>query len=403
MTETNPARMPDWDPFSPAAVADPPTSWRDLRETCPVAWSERSVLSPGGFWAVSRYDDVVSLAVAADRFNNSGGPQFGKGRPPLEVDRPEHTFFRRVLHPYFAKERVARLEGRIRGFVAEMLEPVIETGGGDLAGQVTYPLPARTLCAWLGLPDSDWAYLKQVADKLFDAEEGRANDPETVRRCAAEIDAYSRRLVQERVERPFDPEVDLISGIIGQTDGVLTVTADDAVQLVRLLLVAGHNSTTSALGNCIMRLAGDDRLQTRLRSEPELIPAAIDELLRLETPVQAVPRWATEDVEVAGRTVHAGEKLMLLLASANRDPVRFPDPDACIIERRPNPHLAFGRGIHRCIGKDLAALELRVTCEELLARTSWVSLAGTPTRTTFVRQGASYLPVTLHAGDVAVV
>jgi cytochrome P450 len=360
------------------------------------------VLAPGGFWAVSRYDDVVSLAVAADRFNNSGGPQFGRGRPPLEVDRPEHTFFRRVLHPYFAKERVAQLEGRIRGFVAEMLQPVIEAGGGDLAGQLTYPLPARTLCAWLGLPDSDWAYLKQVADKLFDAEEGRGNDPETVRRCAAEIDAYSRRLVQERVERPVDPEVDLISGIIGQTDGVLTVTADDAVQLVRLLLVAGHNSTTSALGNCIMRLAADDRLQTRLRSEPELIPPAIDELLRLETPVQAVPRWATEDVEVAGRAVHAGEKVMLLLASANRDPVQFPDPDAFIIERRPNPHLAFGRGIHRCIGKDLAGLELRVTCEELLARTSWLSLAGTPTRTTFVRQGASYLPVTLHAGDVAV-
>ena len=335
MTAVDPRRTAEWDPYAPAAVADPPASWRDLRETCPVAWSERSVLSPGGFWAVSRYDDVVSLAVAADRFNNSGAPQFGKGRPPLEVDRPEHTFFRRVLHPYFAKARVARLEDRIRGFVAEMLEPVIQAGGGDLAGQLTYPLPARTLCAWLGLPDSDWAYLKQVADKLFDAEEGRGNDPETVRRCAAEIDAYSQRLVQERVERPLDPEVDLISGIIGQTDGVLTVTADDAVQLVRLLLVAGHNSTTSALGNCIMCVAGDGGLQGRLRSEPELIPAAIDELLRLETPVQAVPRWAKEDVDVAGRTLHAGEKVMLLLASANRDPVQFPDPDACIIERRP--------------------------------------------------------------------
>ena len=149
-----------------------------------------------------------------------------------------------------------------------------------------------------------------------------------------------------------------------------------------------------------MCVAGDGGLQGRLRSEPELIPAAIDELLRLETPVQAVPRWAKEDVEVAGRTLHAGEKVMLLLASANRDPVQFPDPDACIIERRPNPHLAFGRGIHRCIGKDLAGLELRVACEELPVRTSWVSLAGPPTRTTFVRHGASYLPVTLQARDV---
>jgi cytochrome P450 len=112
--------------------------------------------------------------------------------------------------------------------------------------------------------------------------------------------------------------------------------------------------------------------------------------------VQAVPRWAAEDADVAGRRVCAGEKLMLLLASANRDPEQFPDPDACVLERRPNRHLAFGRGIHRCIGADLARLELRVGCEQLLARTKWISLADTPTRTTFVRQGVSYLPVTLQ-------
>ena len=345
---------------------------------------------------MSRYGDVVALAVAADLFNNSGGPQFGRGRPPLEVDRPEHTFFRRVLHPYFAKERVGQLEGRIRGFVGEMLEPVIAAGGGDLAGQLTYPLPARTLCAWLGLPDSEWVYLKRISDDLFNAEEGRGNDPETAKRCAIALDEYSRRLVAERLEKPRDPELDLISGVVGQSDGVRTVTADDAGLLVRLLLVAGHNSTTSALGNCVMRIAAEDELQTRLRSEPELIPVAVDELLRLETPVQAVPRWATEDATVAGRPVCAADKLMLLLASANRDPEQFPEPDECKLDRRSNRHLAFGYGIHRCIGADLARLELRVACEELLARTNWVSLAGPPTRTTFVRQGVSCLPVTLQ-------
>lgn len=345
---------------------------------------------------MSRYDDVVSLAVAPDRFNNSGGPQFGRGRPPLEVDRPEHTFFRRVLHPFFAKERVGRLEGRIRAFVVEMLEPVIAAGGGDLAGQLTYPLPARTLCAWLGLPDSEWAYLKRISDDLFNAEEGRGNDPDTVKRCAIALDEYSRRLVADRIEQPGDPELDLITGIVGKSDGERTASAADAVQLVRLLLVAGHNSTTSALGNCVLRIASDGELQTRLRSEPELIPVAVDELLRLETPVQAVPRWSTEDAVVADRPVHAGEKLMLLLASANRDPEQFAEPDTCRFDRQPNRHLAFGYGIHRCIGADLARLELRVACEELLARCNWVSLAGRPTRTTFIRQGVSYLPVTLR-------
>lgn len=388
----------DWDPYAPKAIADPAGSWRELREALPVAWCERSVLSPGGFWTVSRYDDVVSLAVAADLFNNSGGEagRGKKGRPPLEVDRPEHTFFRRVLHPYFAKERVGPLEGRIRGFVGEMLEPVIAAGGADLAGQLTYPLPARTLCAWLGLPDSESVYLKRISEDLFNAQEGRGNDPETVRRCALELDEYSRRLVEERIERPGDPELDPITGIIGKSDGERTVSADDAVQLVRLLLVAGHNSTTSALGNCVLRIAADGELQTRLRSGPDLIPVAVDELLRLETPVQAVPRWAIEDANVAGQPICAGDKLMLLLASANRDPEQFVEPDACSLDRRPNRHLAFGYGIHRCIGADLARLELRVACEELLARTNWVSLAGTPTRTTFVRQGVSHLPVTLR-------
>jgi cytochrome P450 len=345
---------------------------------------------------VSRYDDVVSLAVAPDLFNNSGGPQFGRGRPPLEVDRPEHTFFRRVLHPFFAKERVGRLEGRIRAFVAEMLEPVIAAGGGELAGQLTYPLPARTLCAWLGLPDSEWAYLKRISDDLFNAEEGRGDDPDTVKRCALALDEYSRRLVAERLQTPRDPELDLITGTLGKSDGERTVSAADAVQLVRLLLVAGHNSTTSALGNCVMRIAADHELQTRLRAQPELIPVAVDELLRLETPVQAVPRWATEDATVVGQPVRAGDKLMLLLASANRDPEQFPEPDVCILDRHPNRHLAFGYGIHRCIGADLARLELRVVCEELLGGTNWVSLAGRPTRTTFIRQGVSCLPVTLQ-------
>lgn len=164
MTETAPGAAAEWDPYAPDAVADPASSWRELRQSCPVAWSDRAVLSPGAFWAVSRYDDVASIATAADRFNNSGGPQFGKGRPPLEVDRPEHTFLRRILHPYFAKDRVAGLEGRVRGFVSEMLEPLIRSGGGDLARELTYPLPARVLCELLGLPDSEWTDLKRVAE-----------------------------------------------------------------------------------------------------------------------------------------------------------------------------------------------------------------------------------------------
>ena len=147
-------RTAEWDPCAPAAVADPPASWRDLRETCPVAWSERSVLSPGGFWAVSRYDDVGSLAVAADRFNNSGAPQFGKRTSRRSRSTDPSTLSSGGSSTPTSPRHVWRdSRDRIRGFVAEMLEPVVQAGGGgDLAGQLTYPLPARTLCAWLGLP-----------------------------------------------------------------------------------------------------------------------------------------------------------------------------------------------------------------------------------------------------------
>lgn len=370
--------MLDWDPFAPEAVADPPASWTQLRERSPIARSERQ----GGFWVVSRYDDAVAIARDAQHFVNSGDPQFGTPRPPLEVDRPVHTQFRRILQPYFTKERVAQLDSRVRGYVIEMLQPVLDAGGGDLAQALTYPLPARVLCAWLGLPDSEWTYLKGVAEELFNAEEGRGDDPAVRARCNEELYEYSRRMVRERVG-------ELIDGLLEH------VGEEDVVQVVRLMIVAGHNSTTGALGNAILRLATHADVQQRLRDEPALIGTAVEEFLRLEPSVQAMPRWASEDTEVLGCPVKAGDKIMLLWASANRDPDHFERPDECILDREPNDHLTFGRGIHRCIGMELARLELRIVLEELLARTTRIELSDTPIRTTFIRQGVSYLPVTL--------
>jgi cytochrome P450 len=379
----------EFDPYAPEAVADPPASWAALREHCPVAWSDRM----SGFWAVSRYDDVVAIARASERFNNSGGPQFGTSRPPLEVDRPEHTFFRRILQPHFSKERVALLEPAIRGYVAEMLAPLLETRGGDVAEALSYPLPARTLCLWLGLPDEEWSYLKGVSEKLFHAEEGRGDDPATRAACSEELYGYSRRLVRDRVASPREPGTDLLTDILEESDGVHSVDEATCVELVRLLLTAGHNSTTGGIGNSILRIAAEPEIQRTLRAEPGLVPAAIEEFLRLETPVQAMPRWPNEDVELHGRSLAAGEMVMLFWAAANRDPDHFPEPDRCALDRSPNDHLTFGRGIHRCIGIDLARLEIRVAVEELLARTRWIELAGEPIRTTFIRQGVSYLPL----------
>jgi cytochrome P450 len=363
--------------FDPYAVDDPHAAWAELRDTCPVAHSERM----GGFWLLSRYDDVVEVARDAARFNNSGGPQFGTPRPPLEVDRPEHSFFRRLLQPYFAKEHVDQLAPRVREYVVEMLEPLLAAGGGEFAEAVSYPLPARTLCLWLGLPDSEWAPLKRISEELFAAEEGRGDDPATRARCNDELYDWSRRIVDEGSS-------ELVAGMLAAG-----VDERTSVEVVRLLLTAGHNSTTGAIGNSVLTIARDAGVQQRLRDNLHLIPSAIEEFLRLETPVQAMPRWPNEDVELHGRTVPAGEQLMLFWAAANRDPEHFPEPERCVLDRAPNDHLTFGRGIHKCIGADLARVELRVTIEELLARTEWVELAGDPVRTTFIRQGVSRLPL----------
>lgn len=379
-------REPDWDPLAPPALDDPVSAMAELRERCPVAWAYRA----GGFWAVTRYDDIRAAARDSETFVNGGGPQWGNARPPLEVDRPVHTHFRRLLQPYFHKSRIAALEPHVRAYVAEMLQPLLDAGGGDVAPALTYPLPARVLAAFLHLPDDAWRFLKAWSEELFAHEEGRGNNPAKVQDASRRLYEYSAELVARRKAEPLDPGEDLVTGLL-QADGV---TEDDVVQVLRLMLTAGHNSTTSALGICILAVARDPEVQRRLRAEPSLFPSAVDELMRLETPVMAMPRWASQDTELGGRAIAAGEQLFLVWQSANRDRAFWGDSvDECVLDRSPNPHLVFGHGLHRCIGDVVALLELRVTLEELLGRTEWIELAGEPVRTTWVRYGVSTLPL----------
>jgi cytochrome P450 len=381
-----PADRADWDPLAPPALDDPLPAMAELRERCPVAWTERA----GGFWAVMRYEDIRQATRDPETFINGGGPQWGRARPPLEVDRPLHTTFRRLLQPYFHKKHIAALEPQVRGYVVEMLQPLLDAGGGDVAPALTYPLPARVLSAFLHLPEGSWAFLKAWSEELYENEEGRGGDRDKVEAASLQLYEYAADLVAARKADPLPPDDDVVSGLLA-ADGV---TEDDVVQVLRLLLTAGHNSTTSALGICILAVARNPDVQRRLREDPELIPAAVDELMRLETPVMAMPRWASRDVELRGRTIAAGDQLFLVWQSGNRDPDFWGETaDECVLDRTPNPHLVFGHGLHRCIGDVVALLELRVTLEELLARTSWIELAGEPVRTTWVRYGVSKLPL----------
>jgi cytochrome P450 len=389
----SPTRPDDWDPAGPDASADPMAVQARLRDECPVAWTNRI---GDGFWALTRWDDIAQAARDTATFSSAGNPRFGeRPSPPIEVDRPEHTIWRRLIAPYFTRDSIAVLEPIARRNVVELLQPLIGAGRVDVAEHFTYPLPALVLCALLRLPTEDAATIKAWSEQLFRAMEERDNDP--VRLAAAEsaLQAYGHNLIARRGAMGLDPDEDLVSGLITKEVGGRRLTTEEVVGMIRLLLSAGHNSTTSSLGISILRVAGDAELQQRLRSDPDAVPRAIDEFLRHESPVMATKRVAARDVEIHGRSIRAGEEVFLVWGSANRDERHYDRPEECQIDRESSDHVAFGRGIHRCVGMGLALMEIRVALEELLERTSWIGLDGDAVRTNWERFGVSSLPLRL--------
>ena len=347
------------------------------------------------FRSVFRYEDIARIARDPQGFAQ-GRPQRGNARPPLEVNPPLHTAYRSLLRSYFAPSAIAALEDDIRRLIVDHLTPLVRAGGGDFAPGFTYPVPTQVVCAMLRLPKEAVGLVNDLSDQIYLNEDGRNNDQAAIEAAEAALSDFARSVVSERRRSPQDPEVDLISGLIAaKIEGAL-LTDDQVVEVLRLLFVAGHNSTTSALGICFLALAREPSRQHDLRADPNMIPNAVDEFLRLEAPVMAMPRTVMQLTEVGGTAMEPGDQLFLVWASGNRDSRQFADADQCRVERRPNTHLTFGRGIHACIGRGLAELELRIACEELLNRTTNIELAGPVRRSTWVRFGVSALPLRLE-------
>ena len=383
-------RADDWDP----AASDPLLEQARMRRECPVGWTSRL---GSGAWAVTRYEDVVAAARDTVTFSNRNEPRLGPvPSPPIEVDRPEHTVYRRLLAPYFDQRRIAAMETVVRELCAHLLQPVLDDGAAapvDVAERFTYPFPARVLCELLRIPPSDYTRLKRWSDEVFNADVLRDNDPARKAAANEQLRGYGRRLVSERRAMRLDPAEDLVTGLVsGEVDGQ-PLDPERIVALVRLLLSAGHNSTTSSLGIVFLHLARDPQAQRMLRERPALIPAAVMEFLRHESPVMATPRTVARDAEFGGRRLRAGEQVFLVWSSANRDDGHYAEPERCRFDRDPDDTMVFGRGIHFCLGRPLALLELRVATEELLARSGWIEVAGDVERTSWERYGVSRLPL----------
>jgi len=343
---------------------DPWSTYRELRERCPVAWSDRY---DDGFWVVSRYADVQAVAMDDAGFSSDREvvlPATRVGRIiPLNADPPDLTRYRHLLNPWFARPAIERLETEILAFTTERIDAFIETGRCDLVTDLANPVPAMTTLALIGLPVEEW---HAFAEPIHRSSYHRAGHPERDAATVA-IGGLRGRMRDELAARRRAPREDLLTGLVrAEAEG--TIDAQEAEDLAVMVLIGGVDTTMAALSSAFLRIQRDPALRERLIGEPALLGPAIEELLRVDPPVQGFARTVTRGCVVGGQAMAAGETLFMLWGAANRDPEAFPDPDAVRVDRSPNRHLTFGIGGHRCLGATLARAEMRIVLTEVLRR-----------------------------------
>lgn len=393
MVSTTNQPAADIDPLAAEMVSDPHRVFAELRERCPVARGGRW----GGFWAALGYDEVVAASTAYETFSSAEGiviprnPVAGR-RAPMHYDPPEHLRYRRALNPPFHARVILPLEPEVRAIAAALIEPFAARRGGDLVSEVASPYATRVLTRFLHLPPTTADHVQRLAERFEQAQ--KREDAEAAQRTSTELYEVARRAVADRRADPLPADDDVISALFAVGEGPDRLDDAFIAGTVRQLLVAGHVPVVLALGSAVRHLCGDQALQETLRRQPALVPAAVEELLRLHTPNMGFSRTATRRTELAGQCISPGERVALVYTSANRDPSKFPEPDDVVLDRSPNRHLAFGHGPHKCIGVVLARLELRVALETLLAA-GVLSSAGEPSWSHWPEYGPSSLPVHL--------
>jgi len=359
----------DWatsyDIFDPTYVADPYPIWDDLRQRCPIAHSDEYK----GSWLPTTYQDITAIAHDVEHFSSrvvsvvapveeGSDNLLPVGMPPISADPPNHTWTRRLLLPWFTHKRVAEYEPMTRELCRRLARDIAAAGEGDAAAGFAQQIPVRVIAAVLGVPDdmSD-TFTGWVRDVLE-----YANVPERRMRGRNALAMY---FTEEIAARRDNPGNDLISALVNSEVDGEPVPDAYTLGIAVLTLVAGVDTTWSGIGACLWHLATNDDDRERLVADPDMIPIAIEEMLRAYSPV-TMARIVAEDVEVGGCPMKEGDRVLLSFPSANRDPDQFPDADKVIIDRQQNRHVAFGVGIHRCAGSNLARMELKVAVEEWL-------------------------------------
>ena len=390
-----------FNPLLPEFHADPYPFYHRLRSSAPV------YQAPTGLWVLTRYDDVV-MVLRDGRFGRDGfeqllaavyGGDTEAGRLPRSMlfrDPPDHTRLRALVSKAFTPKVIENMRSHIQDIVNRVLDRVQGAGRMDVIADLAYPLPVTVICEMLGVPTEDQGAIRRWSADVAQSLDaiGLPTDAEIVTRGRAarrELGEYFRRLLPERRRQPRE---DLLSLLIAAEEQGDKLTEGELLATCVLLFIAGHETTVNLIGNGLLALLRNPAELARLRTDSTLLQSAVEELLRYDSPVQRTARITNTDVVIDGQTIAKGSMVVAAIGAANRDPAHFTDPDRLDIGRRDNRHVAFGFGIHFCLGAPLARVEGQIALGTLLRRMPNLALAGTPTwRASSTLRGLEALPV----------
>nr|WP_238933732.1 cytochrome P450 [Brevibacillus choshinensis] len=369
--------------------------YRELRENTPVRFDEDR-----NSWDVFRYEDVHRILKDPAAFSSRRGLEV-RGETLLTMDQPKHTHMRNLVNKAFTPKAINDLAPRISSITNELLDQVIQSGKMDVVHDLATPLPVIVIAELLGVPAKDRMLFKEWSDTMVKGVEGSSDEAFAQMvaerdKAEKELSAYFLAILNERRKQPED---DLVSALLqAEIDGE-KLQEQEILRFCILLLVAGNETTTNLITNAVRLLTEQPAIQNQVRQNPELVKTTVEETLRFYPPIVAIGRMTTQDVEIGGQLIREGQQVVSWVGAANRDPEKFEDPDTFLPDRKPNPHMGFGFGIHFCLGAPLARLEAQIALEIMLSRMDDLSFAKTtltPIPSPFVFGVKSY-PITFSA------
>lgn len=375
---------PDWDPRSPQVQRDQRAAYDEMRRRCPVAYSEFMG------WSLFRHEDVLRAILDHDTFSSAVSQHLNV---PSGMDRPEHTVYRPIIETYFSPERMKGFEPVCRKIVVECVRDLLAHGEVEFMAEVALPFAVKVQCAFLGWPATLHEKLIQWIGKSQAAT--LAQDRKATSESAIEFESIIDDLLETRRQAGAGPEADLTAALMHEKVWGRLLSNEELASILRNWTAGEIGTISASVGILVQYLAEHPELQKELRAQPNLIFASNEEILRIHGPLVSNRRITTRPVEIGGRKIGAGERITLMWVSANRDERVFDKPDSFKLDRDQSKNLLWGAGIHVCPGAPLAQLEMRVFIEELLARSTEVSMVAgkTPTLAVYPASGFATLPL----------